>query len=357
MHNAVAAANEINNDGIHILVNLNGYSNTIRNELFALRPAPIQVSWHAYPGTSDPSFIDYIITDKVCCPPNYEKLYGEKIAYMNRTVFISDHKLLFNDMSPRVQGNAMNNTKNSISAAVSVSNGDVGLLEDNSSESFATNTKTSMYSVKLQQDGSLKCYTRLMYNLPEDAIVYCNFNQSYKIDPPTFDMWITILKKVQNSVLWLLCVPEDGEKNLRDYAAKQDLDVSRIIFSSMESKDDHMRRIQLADVFLDTPTYNGRMTCLDAIWAGIPIVTLPGVMFSSRVTASLLTTMKFTILIAKNENDYIEIAITLGLINNYLETVRSLIWKVKCDTQLFDNESYTRDLECVYTSICNKLFD
>jgi len=315
-----------------------------------LKPAPIQVLLHAYPGTSDPSFIDYIITDEVCCPPNYKKFYGEKIAYMNRTVFISDHKLMFDDMSPRVTGTTMNNTMNSTSATVLTSN---GYLEDNSSKSFTSNIKTSMYSVKLQQDGSLKCYTRLMYNIPEDVIVYCNFNQSYKIDPPTFNMWITILKKVPNSVLWLLCVPGDGEKNLRDYAAKHDLDNSRIVFSSLECKDDHMRRIQLADVFLDTPTYNGRVTCLDAIWAGIPIVTLPGIMMPSRVTASLLTTIKCTNLIAQNENDYIEIAMKLGLDKTYLETMRSIIWKVKFDTQLFDNESYTRDLECVYTSIYN----
>jgi len=319
-----------------------------------LRPAPIQVLWHAYPGTSDPSFIDYIITDKVCCPPNYEKLYGEKMAYMNRTVFISGHKLLFDDMSPRVIGNMMNNTVDSTSVDMSVSNGDVDSLENNSSDSLTSNTKTSMYSVKLQQDESLKCYTRLMYNLPEDDIVYCNFNQSYKIDPPTFNVWITILKKVPNSVLWLLSVPGDGEKNLRAYAAKQDLDQSRIIFSNLESKDDHMRRIQLADIFLDTLMYNGRMTCLDAIWAGMPIVTLPGIMFPSRVTASVLTTMGCTNLIAKNENDYIEIAMKLGLDKVYLENVRSLIWRIKYDSQLFDNESYTRDLECVYTSIYKK---
>lgn len=346
----MAIANKINSDGIHILVNLNGYTKGgIWNEIFTLRPAPIQVSWLGYPCTSGSSFIDYFITDAICSPLEFEHMYTEKLAYMNRTVLIGNHKQLFSSMCPRIMGST--NNMNSTSTVSTMNNGeDMSLLEKSPDEWITNNT--SMYSIKIHQDKFMKCYTRQMYNLPEDVIVYCNFSRLYKIDPATFVMWMTILKKVPKSVLWLLRFPEEGENNLRKYAAAHEIDESRIIFSDLEPQEDHMRRIQLADIFLDTPLWNGHKTCLDAVWAGVPIVTLPRTMFASRVAASLMTTVKCEDMIAKDENDYVLIAMRLGLDSVYLKTTKSLIWEMKSDSKLFDYESYIKEIECVYQRMC-----
>jgi len=374
--NAIAAADEINTDGIHILVNLNGYAKSMWNEIFALRPAPIQVLWLGYPSTSSASFMDYLITDEVCSPPQFQHFFTEKLMYMNRSVFIGNHKHVFGDMSPRIMGSAAvairtdsptsttvtstttpteNNAIDSSASTLetSLSNGDINMIESSSDESSTINciATTAMYTVRIQQDGSLKCYTRQMYNIPEDVIVFCNFSQLYKISASTFNMWLTILKKVPKSVLWLLRFPDDGENNLRQYTATQGVDESRVIFSDLESKEDHMRRIQLADIFLDTPLCNGHTTCLDAIWAGIPIVTMSGATFQSRIAASLLTAIGCIDMIATEEKDYIQKALRLGMDKEYLDAVKSLIWEIKSHSELFDYESYIKELECVFTNM------
>ena len=127
--------------------------------------------------------------------------------------------------------------------------------------------------------------TRAQYSLPEKAIVYCNFNQLYKIDPATLEMWINILKRVPNSVLWLLKFPAVGEANLLHMATSSGLPAGRILFSPVAPKEEHVRRGQLADVCLDTPLCNGHTTGMDVLWAGTPMVTLPGMLsFSCNVS-------------------------------------------------------------------------
>lgn len=343
---SIDAANKINADRIHILVNVNGSSNDIQNELLALRPAPIQVKLLGHPGTSGATFVDYFITDNECSPPELQHFYTEKLSFMNRTVFFGDHKLLFNDLSQR-------NPQNRI-ACMNNSNEAMCVDENNFNENVSNNI-TSMYSVQILPDDSIKCYTRQMYNLPEDCIVYCYFGQLYKINTTTLNMWITILKGVTNCVLWLLRFPNDAENNIHEFVATNGIDPARVIFSNVAPKDEHMRRIQLADIFLDTPLYNGHKSCLDALWAGIPIVTLSGKTFASRMATSQLTALNCTEMIAQNEYEYTKIAINLGMHKPLLDQMRLKIWQSKTTSELFDCKSYAENLEIVYLNMWNQL--
>merc|ERR1712122_461224 len=151
--------------------------------------------------------------------------------------------------------------------------------------------------------------TRQQYMLPDDAVVYCNFNQLYKIDPGTLKMWVNILNAVPNSVLWLLRFPQVGETNILVAAQQMGCRNGAIVFSNVAAKEEHVRRGQLADVCLDTPLCNGHTTGMDVLWAGTPMVTLPLETFASRVASSQLKTLGFQELIAKDRADYESIAI------------------------------------------------
>lgn len=264
------AADRINADGIHILVNMNGYTKGARNEIFALRPAPIQVMFLGYPGTSGASFMDYIITDAITSPLSLAPQYSEKLAYMPYTYFIGDHKQMFphlkerlivadksscnngssvpadnvavinaTDLSPLVETTDVKEIREMVGAAQSavkpveismkvaelptttqidtmIASGQVqtsvnGVVVQNGLASNQTNNKAANGEEVPQ---AIVITTRKQYGLPDDAIVYCNFNQLYKIDPLTLHSWVAILKAVPNAVLWLLRFPAVGEPNL-----------------------------------------------------------------------------------------------------------------------------------------------
>lgn len=256
------AADRIYADGIHILVNMNGYTKGARNEIFALRPAPIQVMWLGYPGTSGASYMDYIITDAVTSPVELMNQYSEKLAYMPYTYFIGDHKQMFphlkerliisdksgncnvadnvavinaTDLSPLVENTDVKEIREVINAQKPleismkiaelptttgienmIASGQVqtsvnGVLVQNGLATTQTNNKAATGEEVPQ---NIVITTRQQYGLPDNAIVYCNFNQLYKIDPLTLQSWVTILKNVPNAVLWLLRFPAVGEPNL-----------------------------------------------------------------------------------------------------------------------------------------------
>lgn len=352
--NIFDAANQINSDGIHILINMNGYTKGARNEIFVLRPAPIQVSWLGYLGTSGATFIDYLITDKVCSPPEFKHYYTEQLMYMNQAVFVGDHKQLYGDLNPRINYKYQNRPVAELKTTIILNKGNPSIKNKKPKQSIPLiNCPTFLHSLRTLSDGTVKSYNRFKYNLPEEATVYCNFGKLYKIDPLTFKMWITILKNVPNSVLWLLKFPEAEIKNLLNTTLKLNVDPSRIIFGNIELKDDHMRRIQLADIFLDTCICNGHTACLDALWAGVPVVTLPGETFASRVSASQLTTLGCTETIAFNKEQYIDIAVKYGKDKHLLENLRSKIWTLRTDSKLFDCKSYTEELEFIYEEMWN----
>uniref|UniRef100_A0A8C4MRT1 UDP-N-acetylglucosamine--peptide N-acetylglucosaminyltransferase 110 kDa subunit n=1 Tax=Equus asinus asinus TaxID=83772 RepID=A0A8C4MRT1_EQUAS len=387
------AADRIHQDGIHILVNMNGYTKGARNELFALRPAPIQAMWLGYPGTSGALFMDYIITDQETSPAEVAEQYSEKLAYMPHTFFIGDHANMFPHLKKKAvidfksNGHIYDNRivlngidlkafldslpdvkivkmkcpdggdnadssntalnmpvipMNTIAEAVieMINRGQIQITINGFSISngLATTQINNKAATGEEVPRTIIVTTRSQYGLPEDAIVYCNFNQLYKIDPSTLQMWANILKRVPNSVLWLLRFPAVGEPNIQQYAQNMGLPQNRIIFSPVAPKEEHVRRGQLADVCLDTPLCNGHTTGMDVLWAGTPMVTMPGecanVIFlitgetlASRVAASQLTCLGCLELIAKNRQEYEDIAVKLGTDLEYLKKIRGKVWK------------------------------
>ncbi|CAD6213147.1 GSCOCG00003937001-RA-CDS [Cotesia congregata] len=358
------AADRINNDGIHILVNMNGYTKGARNEIFALRPAPIQVMWLGYPGTSGASFMDYLITDEVTSPVELASQYSEKLAYMPHTYFIGDHKQMFphlkerliltdklsmkgkladnvavinaTDLSPMIENTMVKEIREIVVADAKAKPVEIsmkiaelptttpietmiasgqcqmsvnGVVVQNGMAPTPVNTKTATGEEVPQ---NIVITTRQQYGLPEDAVVYCNFNQLYKIDPLTLHMWAYILKHVPNAVLWLLRFPAVGEPNLQATAQQLGLAPGRILFSNVAAKEEHVRRGQLADVCLDTPLCNGHTTSMDVLWTGTPVVTLPGETLASRVAASQLHTLGCPELVARTRQEYQDIAVRLG---------------------------------------------
>lgn len=189
---------------------------------------------------------------------------------------------------------------------------------------------------------------RRQYDLPENAIVYCCFNQLQKFDPKTFKSWINILKNVPDSVLWLVRFPADGEMNLLQLAQNLGISNDRIIFAYIATKEEHVRRGQLADICLDTRFYNGHTTSLDVLWSETPVITFPGERFSSRVAASVLSTLGCHELIAQNRQQYEAIAIRLGMDRDYLRWIRQKIWFARMNSPLFDCKAYTVGLEIVF---------
>ena len=397
------AADRIHQDGIHILVNMNGYTRGARNELFALRPAPIQAMWLGYPGTSGVLFMDYIITDQETSPAEVAEQYSEKLAYMPHTFFIGDHANMFPhlkkkavidfqsnghiydnrivlngidlkaflDSLPDVQivktkcpdgGDSANSSNtalnmpvipmNTIAEAVieMINRGQIQITINGFS--LSNGLATTQINIKAatgeEVPRTIIVTTRSQYGLPEDAIVYCNFNQLYKIDPSTLQMWANILKRVPNSVLWLLRFPAVGEPNIQQYAQNMGLPQNRIIFSPVAPKEEHVRRGQLADVCLDTPLCNGHTTGMDVLWSGTPVVTIPGETLASRVAASQLTCLGCRELIAKNRQEYDDIAVKLGTDLEYLKKLRGKVWKQRTSSPLFNTKQYTVDLERLY---------
>lgn len=589
------AADQIYSDRIHILLNMNGYTKGARNEIFSLRPAPIQVMWLGYPGTSGAYYMDYIVTDEITSPLSLADQYSEKLAYMPETFFLGDHKQMFphmiervilsecgsirkettvlndgsnqkidrivappdnvsivnatdltpiieraeikricevavvtrsNDLPPEREEHRSNipyvrlgpaasvisvmadssrrsksttyktvisstansstavtteidmnhpatklisdfyDTENSITKTVSVNklkfkpedlkNGvshifdgsgcaiKVEPLNDDKNQKDSSNGKaiethqnsshidksrqiehndscivstnhdrqseshqqtiisqkvevvktvaqfpttqpvqtmisqgqlqTSVNGVVVQNGlattqmnnraatgeeapNSLVVTTRQQYNLPENAVVYCNFNQLYKIDPTTLDVWVKILKRVPNSVLWLLRFPVIGESNIVAKATQLGLSPDRIIFSNVAAKEEHVRRGQLADVCLDTPLCNGHTTGMDVLWAGTPMVTLPLETLASRVASSQLSCLGTPELIASSFHEYEDIAVRLGSDREYLKAIRAKVWQARTDSHLFDVKHYVQDLENLFSKMWRRYED
>merc|ERR1719334_598420 len=397
------AADRINADGIHILVNMNGYTKGARNEIFALKPAPVQAMWLGYPGTSGASFMDYIITDRHTSPLHLADQYSEKLAYLPNTFFIGDHMRMFPHLKERVIMADSTNPGETVKDNVAVINAvDIDPLKDvanmtqvtmegkHKDEAVKANVtvaelattqginsmilngqlQTSLNGVNIQNGlatqinakaatgeeipDQIMVTTRQQYGLPDDAIVYCNFNQLYKIDPSTLKMWVNILNRVPNSVMWLLRFPQVGETNIHVAAQQMGLKNGKIIFSNVAAKEEHVREGQLADVCLDTPFCNGHTTGMDVLWAGTPMVTLPGETLASRVASSQLCTLDLEELVAKSREQYVEIAVKLGTQLDYLKTIRSRVWENRIKSPLFNCKTYAKDLEDLFYKMWEK---
>jgi predicted O-linked N-acetylglucosamine transferase (SPINDLY family) len=278
--------------GIDIAVDLNGLTSQCRTRIFALRAAPVQINFLGYPGTLGAGFMDYLIADGMVVPREQQRHYAEKIAYLPGSFLPFDSRYTIAD----------------------------------------------------------RAFTREELGLPVEGFVFCCFNNSYKILPEVFDRWMRILSRTGNSVLWLQQSDATVAGNLRQEAARRGIDGGRLIFADrMESLPEHLARFRAADLFLDTHPYNAHATALDALWAGVPVLTYPGESFASRVAASLVRTVGLPELIAGSPSQYEETAVELAADPARLGQLRRKL--AMRDTPLFDTEHYTRNLEAAYETI------
>lgn len=277
--------------GVDIAVDLSGYTHNNRLKIFSYRVAPIQVSYLGYAGTSGEKFIDYLIADRTVIPPESMKYFSEKIAYLPNAYIVDD-------------------PKRQISAQV-ISREDQGL--------------------------------------PEGAFIFCCFNNSYKITPDIIRSWSRILKAVDKSVLWLSGNNKIFQHNLILEFAKYQIDASRIIFANrVNLPEDHLARLQLADLFLDTVPYNAHTTAVDALRVGLPLLTYMGRAFAGRVAASLLTAINIPELIAANQDEYESMAVDLAKNPEKLMAIRERLCANRSTTPLFNSEEFARGMEKLY---------
>eukprot|EP00595_Chromulina_sp_UTEXLB2642_P001379 CAMPEP_0196763636 /NCGR_PEP_ID=MMETSP1095-20130614/4456_1 /TAXON_ID=96789 ORGANISM="Chromulina nebulosa, Strain UTEXLB2642" /NCGR_SAMPLE_ID=MMETSP1095 /ASSEMBLY_ACC=CAM_ASM_000446 /LENGTH=224 /DNA_ID=CAMNT_0042117251 /DNA_START=1983 /DNA_END=2660 /DNA_ORIENTATION=- len=187
--------------------------------------------------------------------------------------------------------------------------------------------------------------TREQYGISEDAFVFCNFNQLYKIDPSIFDIWMRILKRVPNSILWLLRFPAAGEENIIREALARGVRRDQIIFTDVAPREEHVKRGFLPDLFLDTPVCNAHTTACDILWGGTPMVTLVQDKMASRVAASLLNAVGLPELVTTTYEDYEELAVALALDPNRLYSMRLHLESTRDNNAAFDTRRWVHNLE------------
>ena len=280
-------------DDIHILVDLAGYSTDARPEIFALRVAPVQVNYLGFPGTLGADYYDYIITDRIITPPEEQAAFAETFAYLPYCYQINDDR----------------------------------------------------YGPAEQPPPRSSC------ELPEGAFVFCCFNNNYKIDALVFDAWMRILKSVPGSVLWLLRGSKEQTDNLRREARAHGLAATRLVFAEPLPKPQHLARHCHADLFLDTLHYNAHTTGSDALRMGVPMLTVRGQTFASRVGASLLTAVDLDDLIMNGLDSYIATAVDLAVNPSRLTAVRKRLSDGLLHTSLLDNPRFAADLEHLYEAM------
>src|SRR5262249_27438769 len=279
---------------IDIAVDLNGHTQGARPGILAHQPAPIQVLYLGYPGTSGADFIDYILGDETVLPFSEQRSYSEQIVQLPNCYHPCDETTTVSD----------------------------------------------------------KVFTRAELRLPEAAPVFCCFNRADKIAEATFDVWIRLLDAVEGSVFWLPQLNETAETNLRRAAAARRVDPKRLVFApQMPRLEDHLARHRQADVFLDTLPYNAHSTAIDALRAGLPVVTCPGRTFAGRVGASLLRAVGLPELIARDLDEYASIAAKLATDRESLRVVRRKLAENNRSCALFDLEQLCRHIEAAYTSM------
>lgn len=288
------AAQSIVDDEIDILVDLKGYTQGSRLEITALRPAPITISWLGYPGTlGHPKLADYIIGDPIVTPIERSTEFSETLALM-------PHCYQPNDSSRKIG----------------------------------------------------KPTTRAENDLPDNKFIFCSFNQTYKISPEVFNVWCRLLDAVPDSVLWLLTPPTQSSKdNLLKEATLRGIDPSRLLFAQNKPFAEHLARLGLADLALDTFPYTSHTTASDALWAGLPLVTCIGDAFVSRVAASILNATGLPELITHNFEEYFSLARGIATAPEKLGSLRQKLLNQRTTSPLFNTLEYCQNLESLYFKI------
>jgi predicted O-linked N-acetylglucosamine transferase (SPINDLY family) len=284
-----AAAAKIAEDGIQILVDVNGYTREARTKLVAMRPAPIIVNWLGYPGTMASPYHHYIMADDVIIPKSHEIYYSEKVL--------------------RLPCYQPNNRKRIISP---------------------------------------RHPTRAECHLPANGTVFCCFNGTHKITRATYMRWLEILRQVPESVLWLLSGAPGVESRLRKTAEENGIKGERIIFADKRANPDHLARYPLADLFLDCLPYGAHTTASDALWMGVPVLTLVGRSFAARVCASLVTSAGLPELCCGTPDLYIKQAVKLGSNRSALKNCKEKLAANRDHCTLFNTPGLVRAMEALY---------
>ncbi|KAL1523648.1 hypothetical protein AB1Y20_018583 [Prymnesium parvum] len=322
-------AQQIHADGIHVLINLNGYTKGGRNEIFAMRPCGVQMLYMGFPGTMGADFIDYLVTDRSTSPPELAWVYHEKLLWMPNSYFCNDHRQSFNGPHCRVLPPEVISS-HFVAAAHNPSHPPLA-----SYEWYSQAGRQSILGVRET--------LRRQHELPPFAILFCCFNQLYKLEPSTFSCWCQILKAVPNSALWLLRFPALCVPHLYNAAAQEGIPKERLIFSNVASKAAYIARASLADIFLDTPMCNGHTTGCDVLWAGVPIVTCQLESMCSRVAGSLCHAAGMPEMVCADMGAYTRLAITLGNDREQLLSRRCKLWASRLATPLFNTRRWTAE--------------
>ena len=287
------AAKRIKADRIDILIELKGYTKGARTGISARKPAPVQVSFLGFPGTMGAGFINYIIADPFVLPMSQQPFYSEKIVHLPYCYQPNDTKRLISNITP----------------------------------------------------------TRIECGLPEQGFVFCSFNNTYKITPEFFDIWMRLLIAIPGSVLWILEANDLVKDNLRREAIRRSVDPSRLVFAPRLASPEHLARHRLADLFLDTLPYNAHTTASDALWAGLPVLTCVGDTFAGRVAGSLLQAVGLPELITFSPAAYEAMALRLAWDPALLQSLRHKLLGNRLKAPLFDVAGYTRHFETALTQM------
>jgi len=281
---------------IDIAVDLKGYTQDCRTGIFAMSAAPIQVNYLGYPGTMAADYMDYLVADQTIIPKKNQKYYSEKIVYMPH--------------------------------------------------SYQANTSLI--------DAPKTSFSRQEIGLPKTGFIFCCFNNNYKITPTTFTGWMRILKAVEDSVLWLFESSNISIKNLKKEAIKFGINENRLVFAKFLPNEEHLTRIQHADLFIDTLPYNAHTTTSDALRMGLPVLTCIGNSFASRVAASLLNAVNLPELITTNQEQYESLAIELATNPEKLKIIKDKLVNNLATSPLYNTPLFTRHLESAYMEMYDR---
>ena len=284
---------------IDIAVDLGGFTKNSRTGIFAMRAAPVQVNYLGYPGTMAADYMDYIIADHTIIPEDKKHHYSESIAYLPYSYMVTDSKT----KSPTIQ------------------------------------------------------FTREDAGLPVNGFVFCCFNQHYKITPITFSIWMKILIQVEGSILWLSDTNRSVISNLKLEAIKNGVEGDRLIFAPrLAFKEDHLSRMQLADLFLDTLPYNAHTTSSDALRMGVPVLTCIGKSFTSRVASSLLNAVNLPELIVTSQDQYESFAIKLATNSEEFKSIKNKLVNNLSTAPLYDTKLFAKHLEYAFIKMNEKYY-
>jgi len=277
---------------IDIVVDLNGFTQEGRPGVFARRPAPIQVNYLGYSGTMGAEYYDYIIADRTVIPDEHFEFYSEKVVWLPDSYMVNDAARRIAERVP----------------------------------------------------------TRSELNLPDTGFVFCCFNQSFKLNPMVFDLWMRLLKEIDGSVLWLKYYNETDSHNLRLEASRRGVAPERLVFApQVPLVAEHLARHRQADLFLDTLPYNAHTTASDALWAGVPVLTCLGSTFVGRVGASLLKAVGLSELVTTSLEEYEALALKLAHDPALLAALKVKLASHRDSYPLFDTKRFTRNIEAAYT--------